>query len=119
MSTTVFVDCCDEEAALLVWNNLSLLGVTCCAALVAILLNMGSSFILYRRIKKDLQDDLDHGFFPALPPSPPPSLLPPSFLPPFLRASLPPSLSPSVPPSLIPTHASLLPLFSFGPFDNG
>jgi hypothetical protein len=61
MSTTVFVDCCDEEAALLVWNNLSLLGVTCCAALVAILLNMGSSFILYRRIKKDLQDDLDHG----------------------------------------------------------
>jgi len=61
MANNVFADCCDEEAALLVWNNLSLLGVSCTVAFIAIILNMGSSYILYRRIKKDLQDDLDHG----------------------------------------------------------
>ena len=28
---------------------------------VAILLNLGGSFVLYRRIKKDMSDDLEHG----------------------------------------------------------
>jgi len=61
LSADGFATCCEHEAGMLVWNNLSLLGITCTVAFVAILLNLAGSFVLYRRIKKDLNDDLEHG----------------------------------------------------------
>lgn len=56
-----FSECCEHEAGLFVWHNLSLLGVTCTVAFLAILLNLAGSYVLYRRIKKDDEVDLDRG----------------------------------------------------------
>ena len=56
-----FVTCCEAEAGLLVWNNLSVLGITCMIAYMAVLLNLAGSYVLFRRIKKDMLEDMKEG----------------------------------------------------------
>eukprot|EP00277_Geminigera_cryophila_P005762 CAMPEP_0179421134 /NCGR_PEP_ID=MMETSP0799-20121207/9585_1 /TAXON_ID=46947 /ORGANISM="Geminigera cryophila, Strain CCMP2564" /LENGTH=432 /DNA_ID=CAMNT_0021194883 /DNA_START=39 /DNA_END=1337 /DNA_ORIENTATION=+ len=61
LSNVKFKNCCELQAGMLVWNNLSVLGVTCTVAFLAIVLNLAGSFVLHKRIKKDLQADLEDG----------------------------------------------------------
>jgi len=61
LSKTEFKNCCELQAGMLVWNNLSVLGVTCTVAFMAIVLNLLGSFVLYKRIKRDELADLQDG----------------------------------------------------------
>jgi len=56
-----FQDCCQKKAGLLVWNNLSLLGVTCTISFIAILMNLIGSFYLYRKIRRELAEEVMKG----------------------------------------------------------
>jgi len=65
-TTTVVVDgerdaaaCCADRAALLVWNNLTVLGVALSTILICILVNALSSLYLYRILRRDRMSPLD------------------------------------------------------------
>jgi hypothetical protein len=48
-----FAACCGRKAALLVWNNLTLLGVGACVAVLALAWNAAASCFLWRRVRRE------------------------------------------------------------------
>lgn len=51
--------CCGQRASLVVWNNLTLLGVALSTTLISIVVNALSSIYLYRTLRRDRMSPLD------------------------------------------------------------
>jgi len=55
----VFVDCCAQRAGLIVWNNMTMLGVSGSVLLIAMALNWFGSLYLWRKLSIQRRDEMD------------------------------------------------------------
>jgi len=56
-----FTDCCYKQAKLTVWNNLTVLGVSCIVTLLCVFINMVGSFYLRRRVLRERAEAVASG----------------------------------------------------------